>query len=127
MNETMSSRHLHITTFRTTEDESDTSDEESEEEDEEQEEEQQRQPQVYRVDVDISATAYANARKYYDEKKSTAIKHEKTIAASSKVKETWIRMIHMLIYPTLGHEISRAQDQKGFEGNTYHHFHQQDS
>lgn len=91
MNETMSSRHLHRITFRTTEDESDTSDEESEEEDEEeQEEQQQRQPQVYRVDVDISATAYANARKYYDEKKSTAVKHEKTIAASSKVKETWI-------------------------------------
>lgn len=78
----------------TTEDESDTSDEESEEEDEEeQEEQQQRQPQVYRVDVDISATAYANARKYYDEKKSTAVKHEKTIAASSKAMKSAERKI----------------------------------
>lgn len=41
---------------------------------------------MYKIDVDISATAYANARKYYDQKKSTALKHEKTIAASSKVK-----------------------------------------
>jgi hypothetical protein len=39
------------------------------------------------VDVDISTTAFANARNYYDVKKSTAAKHEKTIAATSKVTE----------------------------------------
>ncbi|KAJ8661496.1 hypothetical protein O0I10_002762 [Lichtheimia ornata] len=81
-----------------TEDESDTSDEEGsedegEDEDEDEREEQQRQPQVYKIDVDISATAYANARKYYDQKKSTALKHEKTIAASSKAMKSAERKI----------------------------------
>jgi hypothetical protein len=38
------------------------------------------------VDVDIYLTAFANARKYYDQKRATAAKHEKTIAASTKVR-----------------------------------------
>jgi hypothetical protein len=46
-----------------------------------------KQQQVYKVDVDISTTAFANARNYYDVKKSTAAKHEKTIAATSKVTD----------------------------------------
>ncbi|KAK9767340.1 hypothetical protein K7432_002958 [Basidiobolus ranarum] len=36
------------------------------------------------VDVDIFSTAFANARKYYDVKKFSASKQEKTIAASTK-------------------------------------------
>lgn len=46
-----------------------------------------KQQQVYKVDVDISTTAFSNARNYYDMKKSTAAKHEKTIAATSKVTD----------------------------------------
>jgi hypothetical protein len=44
------------------------------------------QREVSKVDVDIYLTAFANARKYYDQKRATAAKHEKTIAASEKVR-----------------------------------------
>jgi predicted ribosome quality control (RQC) complex YloA/Tae2 family protein len=36
------------------------------------------------VDVDISKSAWANAREYYDQKKSAAVKEEKTIQSSAK-------------------------------------------
>lgn len=45
------------------------------------------QKAVSKVDVDIYLTAFANARKYYDQKRATAAKHEKTIAASEKVSQ----------------------------------------
>ncbi|KAI8338866.1 fibronectin-binding protein A N-terminus-domain-containing protein [Chlamydoabsidia padenii] len=51
------------------------------------------QQQVYKVDVDISTTAFSNARNYYDMKKSTAVKHEKTIAATSKALKSAERKI----------------------------------
>ncbi|KAG2177194.1 hypothetical protein INT43_007851 [Umbelopsis isabellina] len=41
-----------------------------------------------KVDVDIYLTAFANARKYYDQKKATAAKHEKTIAASTRAMKS---------------------------------------
>lgn len=58
-----------------------TNEEESDSSDSKDEKEQE----LFKVDVDIGLTAFANARKYYEQKKSTAAKHEKTIAASSKV------------------------------------------
>ncbi|ORZ14664.1 fibronectin-binding protein A N-terminus-domain-containing protein [Absidia repens] len=51
------------------------------------------QQQVFKVDVDIATTAFANARNYYDMKKSTAVKHEKTIAATSKALKSAERKI----------------------------------
>ncbi|KAG0171134.1 hypothetical protein DFQ28_003900 [Apophysomyces sp. BC1034] len=55
--------------------------------------EEQSEPSIVKVDVDIGLTAFANARKYYDQKKSTAHKHEKTIAASSKALKSAERKI----------------------------------
>lgn len=45
------------------------------------------------MDVDIGLTAFANARKYYEQKKSTASKHEKTIEASAKALKSAERKI----------------------------------
>ncbi|KAI9260165.1 fibronectin-binding protein A N-terminus-domain-containing protein [Sporodiniella umbellata] len=45
---------------------------------------EEKAKQVYRIDVDIGLTAFANARKFYEQKKSTATKHEKTIEATTK-------------------------------------------
>ncbi|KAI8147504.1 fibronectin-binding protein A N-terminus-domain-containing protein [Fennellomyces sp. T-0311] len=50
--------------------------------DSESEEEEKSAP--VKIDVDIGLTAFANARKYYDQKRSTATKHEKTLKASEK-------------------------------------------
>lgn len=45
------------------------------------------------MDVDIGLTAFANARKYYEQKKTTATKHEKTIEATSKALKSAERKI----------------------------------
>ncbi|RGB38792.1 fibronectin-binding protein A N-terminus-domain-containing protein [Rhizophagus diaphanus] len=37
-----------------------------------------------KIDVDINLTAFANARKYYDMKKQSSLKQEKTLAAADK-------------------------------------------
>ncbi|CEP14532.1 hypothetical protein [Parasitella parasitica] len=47
----------------------------------------------HKVDVDIGLSAFANARKYYDQKKTTATKHEKTIEATSKALKSAERKI----------------------------------
>ncbi|CEI96366.1 hypothetical protein RMCBS344292_10530 [Rhizopus microsporus] len=62
--------------------------EESEDEDEE-----EKPKEIFKVDVDIGLTAFANARKYYEQKKSTASKHEKTIEASAKALKSAERKI----------------------------------
>ncbi|KAI8380498.1 fibronectin-binding protein A N-terminus-domain-containing protein [Choanephora cucurbitarum] len=61
--------------------------------DSEDEEESEQQPQSVKIDVDINLTAFANARKYYEQKKVTATKHEKTIEASSKALKSAERKI----------------------------------
>ncbi|KAI9483824.1 MAG: fibronectin-binding protein A N-terminus-domain-containing protein [Benjaminiella poitrasii] len=63
------------------------------EEDEEDSENEGNEPQFIKVDVEIGLTAFANARKYYEQKKSTANKHEKTIEASSKALKSAERKI----------------------------------
>jgi len=44
---------------------------------EEEEEDNNEKLQVYKIDVDISLTAHANARMYYDTKKVQAVKYQK--------------------------------------------------
>ncbi|KAI7904244.1 uncharacterized protein BX663DRAFT_431769 [Cokeromyces recurvatus] len=61
--------------------------------DEEDSEDEKEEFQPVKVDVDIGLTAFANARKYYEQKKSTANKHEKTIEASSKALKSAERKI----------------------------------
>ncbi|KAL0075765.1 fibronectin-binding protein A N-terminus-domain-containing protein [Phycomyces blakesleeanus] len=71
------------------------SDSESADDDDKNESEEKKDniPKVFKIDIDIGLTAFANARKYYDQKKSTATKHEKTIAASSKALKSAERKI----------------------------------
>lgn len=69
---------------------------ESESSDSEDDEDKEQEPESrksYKVDVEIGLTAFANARKYYEQKKSTAAKHEKTIEASSKALKSAERKI----------------------------------
>ncbi|KAG0261714.1 hypothetical protein BG011_000741 [Mortierella polycephala] len=68
------------------EEEEDVQDEDEDDQDE-QEAEDRHQPKAkptVLVDLDIYLTAFANARKYYDVKKQSAIKQEKTLAHASK-------------------------------------------
>ncbi|KAG0225379.1 hypothetical protein BGW42_004465 [Actinomortierella wolfii] len=51
---------------------------------EEEDRNQPRQKDTMLVDLDISLSAFANARNYYDIKKQSAIKHEKTMAHANK-------------------------------------------
>ncbi|RPA82707.1 hypothetical protein BJ508DRAFT_413882 [Ascobolus immersus RN42] len=57
-------------------DEEDDSDEESDEED--------KKTNWLKIDVDLHKTSYANARSYYDEKRSAADKEDKTLASAEK-------------------------------------------
>ncbi|KAK4518124.1 uncharacterized protein ATC70_001475 [Mucor velutinosus] len=57
------------------------------------EDEDANEQKSYKVDVDIGLTAFANARKYYEQKKTTATKHEKTIEATSKALKSAERKI----------------------------------
>lgn len=66
-------------------DSDDSSDDSDSDEDESTSGQKKTTKELSKVDVDIYLTAFANARKYYDQKKATAAKHEKTIAASTKV------------------------------------------
>ncbi|KAI7860665.1 hypothetical protein BDC45DRAFT_429820 [Circinella umbellata] len=78
------------------EDDDDDSDEDSDEDssDSESDEEQEEKSKApVKVDVEIGLTAFANARKYYDQKKTTATKHEKTLKASSKAMKSAERKI----------------------------------
>lgn len=52
--------------------------------DEDSEDEQQPEQAVLTIDVDLSLSAYANARIYYDQKRSAAAKETKTLAASAE-------------------------------------------
>ncbi|CAO3636146.1 unnamed protein product [Cunninghamella echinulata] len=79
----------HDSDYNTDSDDSDDSDEDDDDDDDVKEEKKEKKkPQVFKVDVDISLTAFANARNYYDMKRSTAAKHEKTIAATSKAMKS---------------------------------------
>ena len=78
--------------FREPEDDDDSNEDSSDSENEEQEHEEKSKTPV-KVDVEIGLTAFANARKYYDQKKSTATKHEKTLKASSKAMKSAERKI----------------------------------
>ncbi|XP_053693997.1 ribosome quality control complex subunit NEMF homolog [Sabethes cyaneus] len=57
-------------------------DEEDEDEDSREDDEEKLQPMV--VDVDLALTAFANARRYYDQRRFAARKEQKTIESSSK-------------------------------------------
>ncbi|CAO3664318.1 unnamed protein product [Umbelopsis ramanniana] len=69
------------------------SEEDSSDEDDDDEKVEKQRKEPSKVDLDIYLTAFANARKYYDQKRATAAKHEKTIAASEKAMKSAERKI----------------------------------
>ena len=60
------------------------SDEEAARENKNKDKEKKAESQKLKIDIDLSLTGYANARVYYTEKKTLAVKEEKTIQSSSK-------------------------------------------
>ncbi|KAF9153182.1 hypothetical protein BG015_003930 [Linnemannia schmuckeri] len=101
--------------------------EEEEEEDEEQDEDDQddqeaedrHQPKTKAtvlVDLDIYLTAFANARKYYDVKKQSAIKQEKTLAHASKAFKSAEKKIRQQLQEVkITTSIQRARKPYWFE------------
>ncbi|KAF9550895.1 hypothetical protein EC957_011442 [Mortierella hygrophila] len=101
--------------------------EEEEEEDEEQEDDDQddqeaedrHQPKAKAtvlVDMDIYLTAFANARKYYDVKKQSAIKQEKTLAHASKAFKSAEKKIRQQLQEVkITTSIQRARKPYWFE------------
>ncbi|KAI8983879.1 fibronectin-binding protein A N-terminus-domain-containing protein [Pilobolus umbonatus] len=65
----------------------------SDSEEEDQQEKTEHALKSFKIDVEIDLSAFANARKYYEQKKSTAHKHEKTIEASAKALKSAERKI----------------------------------
>ncbi|KAG9067934.1 hypothetical protein KI688_011525 [Linnemannia hyalina] len=101
--------------------------EEEEEEDEEQEDDDQddqeaedrHQPKAKAtvlIDLDIYLTAFANARKYYDVKKQSAIKQEKTLAHASKAFKSAEKKIRQQLQEVkITTSIQRARKPYWFE------------
>ncbi|KAF9106296.1 hypothetical protein BGX27_009240 [Mortierella sp. AM989] len=98
-------------------------DEEQEEQDEDdqddQEAEDRHQPKAkptVLVDLDIYLTAFANARKYYDVKKQSAIKQEKTLAHASKAFKSAEKKIRQQLQEVkITTSIQRARKPYWFE------------
>ncbi|KAI7818715.1 fibronectin-binding protein A N-terminus-domain-containing protein [Gamsiella multidivaricata] len=103
---------------------SDPYDEEEEKQDqdedqEDQEAEDRHQPKAkptVLIDLDIYLTAFANARKYYDVKKQSAIKQEKTLAHASKAFKSAEKKIRQQLQEVkITTSIQRARKPYWFE------------
>lgn len=75
------------------EDEEDGDDTESEEDSDDDSDEEDKKTNWLKIDIDLDLSPYANARKYYDEKRSAAEKVEKTLASSSKAIQATERKV----------------------------------
>ncbi|KAF9915988.1 hypothetical protein BX616_004907 [Lobosporangium transversale] len=93
--------------------------EQFEDEQDEQEAEDRHQPKAKStvlVDLDINLTAFANARKYYDVKKQSAIKQEKTLAHASQAFKSAERKIRQQLQEVrITTSIQRARKPYWFE------------
>ncbi|KAK6340530.1 hypothetical protein TWF696_008856 [Orbilia brochopaga] len=74
------------------EEESDDSDDESGDSDDDGDE-VRKQRNYLDIDIDLSLTGYANARKYYDQKRSAVVKETKTLQSSAKALKSTERKI----------------------------------
>ncbi|KAG0328587.1 hypothetical protein BGZ99_005066, partial [Dissophora globulifera] len=101
------------------EEEDDTTDDLDDEDDDEQEAEDRHQPKAKStvlLDLDIYLTAFANARKYYDVKKQSAIKQEKTLAHASKAFKSAEKKIRQQLQEVkITTSIQRARKPYWFE------------
>ncbi|KAF9281020.1 hypothetical protein BGZ68_006891 [Mortierella alpina] len=99
------------------EDEEELDDEDDDQDD--QEAEDRHQPKTKAtvlVDLDIHFTAFANARKYYDVKKQSAIKQEKTLAHASKAFKSAEKKIRQQLQEVkITTSIQRARKPYWFE------------
>ena len=69
------------------------SDDEDETDEEGEDEDDSKKPQPLSIDVDLALTAYANARTYYDQKRTAAEKETKTLQSSAKALKSTERKI----------------------------------
>ncbi|KAF9990855.1 hypothetical protein BGZ75_008859 [Mortierella antarctica] len=99
------------------EDEEELDDEEDDQDDQEAEDRHQpRAKATVLVDLDIHLTAFANARKYYDVKKQSAIKQEKTLAHASKAFKSAEKKIRQQLQEVkITTSIQRARKPYWFE------------
>ncbi|KAF9105541.1 hypothetical protein BGX29_012023 [Mortierella sp. GBA35] len=92
---------------------------EESDQDDNQEAEDRHQPKAKAtvlVDLDIYLTAFANARKYYDVKKQSAIKQEKTLAHASKAFKSAEKKIRQQLQEVkITTSIQRARKPYWFE------------
>ncbi|KAF9954278.1 hypothetical protein BGZ72_004711 [Mortierella alpina] len=92
---------------------------EEEDDQDDQEAEDRHQPKskaTVLVDLDIHLTAFANARKYYDVKKQSAIKQEKTLAHASKAFKSAEKKIRQQLQEVkITTSIQRARKPYWFE------------
>ncbi|KAI8354448.1 fibronectin-binding protein A N-terminus-domain-containing protein [Mortierella sp. GBAus27b] len=92
-------------------------------EDDDQEAEDRHQPKAKStilVDLDISLTAFANASKYYGEKKQSAIKQERTMAHASKAFRSAEKKIRQQLQEVkITASIQRARKPYWFEKFTW--------
>ncbi|KAF3935436.1 hypothetical protein ABW20_dc0105999 [Dactylellina cionopaga] len=65
----------------------------SEEEEEEEVKEKEKKGSWLDIDIDLASTGYANARAYYDQRRSAAVKEEKTLQSSAKALKSTERKI----------------------------------
>ena len=70
-------------------------------------------PKTFLVDIDLSLSAFANSRKFYDMKRAAAQKQHKTIEASAQVNHCRCGNTLILV---AGAEKHGAQDEAGTEG-----------
>lgn len=54
------------------------------------------------MDIDLSISAYANSQRYYTQKKSAAIKEQKTIDSSKKVIRDNRHVVYLTIITEVG-------------------------
>ncbi|KAF9584764.1 hypothetical protein BGW38_005269 [Lunasporangiospora selenospora] len=102
-------------------------DEEDEEEDEQEDEDEQeenkgrqnnrpKRKSTMLINLDINLTAFANARNYYDYKKQSAAKHEKTLAHESKAFKSAEKKIRQKLQEVkITASIQRARKPYWFE------------
>ena len=95
----------------------DSDDEEAEDDEEEKNsEEAEEEDEVVKVVIDLDLTPYANAAAYYNKKKSTVVKAEKTIEASEKaVKAAERRTEQALKQVVVKHSIQQIRKTHWFE------------
>ncbi|KAK5808926.1 fibronectin-binding protein A N-terminus-domain-containing protein [Linnemannia elongata] len=115
----LESNHVCVILSDPYEEEEEEEEEREDEDQDDQEAEDRHQPKAKAtvlIDLDIYLTAFANARKYYDVKKQSAIKQEKTLAHASKAFKSAEKKIRQQLQEVkITTSIQRARKPYWFE------------